>query len=116
MRRVNGVVALACAVTACAANPKPSTDASRVPDRPDSKTILHVLNRTGFGPRPGDIERLRTQGLAAYIDEQLHPEGIPDAELPSRLAGLTALTVTPRAFATDYYAPMLAARQEFANT
>jgi hypothetical protein len=32
---------------------------------------LHVLNRMAYGPRPGDIERVRAQGLEAYVDEQL---------------------------------------------
>ena len=28
-------------------------------------------------------------GLQAYIDQQLHPERIPDATMEARLAGLT---------------------------
>ncbi|MBS1144327.1 MAG: hypothetical protein H6R14_1733 [Proteobacteria bacterium] len=39
----------------------------------DAET-LHVLNRLGFGPAPGDLARVRQMGVAAYIDEQLHPE------------------------------------------
>ena len=33
--------------------------------------ILHALNRLGYGPRPGDVERVRRMGLAAYIERQL---------------------------------------------
>jgi uncharacterized protein (DUF1800 family) len=116
MRQALVAVAVAVAATACAGNPKPSTSAGLVPEHPDSKTILHVLNRTGFGPRPGDIERVRAQGVVAYLDEQLHPERIAEDELPPRLALLTALTLTPHAFATDFYSPMIAARQAFTNT
>ena len=116
MRQTLVAVTVACTAMACAGNPKPSTNVARVPEHPDSKTILHVLNRTGFGPRPGDIERVRTQGLVAYLDGQLHPERIADDELSSRLASLTALTLTPHAFASDFYAPMIAARQGFTNT
>lgn len=35
-----------------------------------------VLNRVAYGPRPGDLERVRTMGVDAYLEEQLHPERI----------------------------------------
>jgi uncharacterized protein (DUF1800 family) len=38
--------------------------------------VAHVLNRVAFGPKPGDVERVRRIGVDAYIDEQLHPERI----------------------------------------
>ncbi len=52
-------------------------------------SVAHVLNRVAFGPRPGDVERVRRIGIDAYIDEQLHPErlALPDA-LSQRLAVL----------------------------
>jgi hypothetical protein len=50
-----------------------SSSGSAVPSKPDDKTILHVLNRIGYGARAGDVERVRQVGLAAYIDQQLHP-------------------------------------------
>ncbi len=39
---------------------------------------LRILNRAGFGPRPGDVQRVRDLGLTAYLDEQLQPETIED--------------------------------------
>ena len=51
-----------------AAAPAPASD----------QAIVHVLNRIGFGPRPGDVEKVRAVGLQRYIDEQLHPERIAD--------------------------------------
>ncbi|MFN8535594.1 MAG: DUF1800 domain-containing protein [Dehalococcoidia bacterium] len=47
-----------------------------------------VLHRAGFGPRPGDAERVRTIGVAAYLDEQLMPESIPDPDCDRRIAAL----------------------------
>jgi uncharacterized protein (DUF1800 family) len=50
---------------------------------------VHVLNRLGYGPKPGDIERVMRMGVPAYIDAQLHPESIPyPQELSARLAAL----------------------------
>src|SRR6478752_2272808 len=76
---------------------------SAVPARPDDKTILHVLNRIGFGARPGDVERVREIGLAKYIDEQLAPERIPDTAMAARLAGFDTLALNSRRIAQDYY-------------
>ena len=44
----------------------------------DDKAIVHILNRIGFGPRPGDVEKVRAIGVQSYIDQQLQPERIPD--------------------------------------
>ena len=53
--------------------PSLSSDESR-----DDATISHVLNRLTFGPREGDVDRVRRVGLASWIDQQLHPERIED--------------------------------------
>ena len=51
--------------------------------------IVHVLNRLTFGPRPGDLERVRRLGVARWIDQQLHPEQIAeDPVVDARLAKL----------------------------
>ena len=97
---------LAFAATIAASGP-----GSAVPSRPDDAAILHVLGRAGFGARPGDLERVRQLGLDKYIDQQLHPERIPDAQMNARLSGLTTLTMSSRALADEYYEPALRARQ-----
>src|SRR4051794_15037625 len=76
-----------------------------VPAHPDDRTIVHVLNRIGFGPRPGDVERVRTIGLDAYIDQQLHPDRIDDVGMAARLAPLTTLTKSSREIAEQYIMP-----------
>jgi uncharacterized protein (DUF1800 family) len=45
---------------------------------PDSDAVLHFLNRLTFGPRPGDMARVQRMGFGAWLEEQLHPERIPD--------------------------------------
>jgi uncharacterized protein (DUF1800 family) len=78
----------------------------------DDKTIVHVLNRLGFGPRPGDLEQVRRIGLERYIEQQLHPERIPDHAMQARLAGLTTISLSSRAIAEQYEQPAIEARRE----
>ncbi len=68
----------ACAVISAVVVTAAGKPRSAVPANPDDRAIAHVLNRLGFGPAPGDIERVRGIGLAAYIEQQLHPERIAD--------------------------------------
>ncbi len=37
-----------------------------------------LLNRAGYGPKPGDVERVNRMGFADFLEEQLHPDGIED--------------------------------------
>jgi len=85
--------------------PVSAAAASAVPKNPDDKAIAHVLNRLGFGPSPGDIDRVRKIGLEKYIDQQLRPETIADERMASRLADLDTLTRTSRELADDYFLP-----------
>jgi uncharacterized protein (DUF1800 family) len=57
----------------------------------EEQRALHVLNRLGYGPRPGDVERVVALGVDHYIDVQLNPEKIrlPN-ELLDRLDTLTS--------------------------
>lgn len=62
----------------------------------EAQRIAHVLTRLGFGPRPGDFERVKTMGLAAYIDQQLAFDSIDDSALTARLGKLSTLAmITP---------------------
>jgi uncharacterized protein (DUF1800 family) len=84
---------------------------SAVPAKPDTRTITHVLNRIGFGPRPGDVERVQEMGLAKYIDQQLHAERIPNAALDERLASFTTLAMSNEDLMQKYFAPADMQRQ-----
>ena len=39
----------------------------------DDDAIVHALNRLTYGPRPGDVDRVRAVGLRKWIDLQLTP-------------------------------------------
>jgi uncharacterized protein (DUF1800 family) len=77
-------VLLAAALLASAL---PSYAAALTPEQ----QAIHVLNRLGYGPKPGDIERVVQMGVQRYVESQLHPESIPYPEaLTQRLATLAS--------------------------
>ena len=82
------------------------------PQAESDAAIVHVLNRIGFGPRPGDVEKVRRMGLRQYIDAQLHPERIRDSAVEERLRSLTTLTMSSRELAERYGLPALEARRQ----
>jgi uncharacterized protein (DUF1800 family) len=106
-------VAPAILLTAVVAAPLGADKAkSAVPQNPDDRTIVHVLNRIGFGARPGDVERVRQVGLRNYIDQQLRPERISDSAVNARLAGFETLDKSSRDIAEHYFEPAVRARQQ----
>jgi uncharacterized protein (DUF1800 family) len=78
----------------------------------DAQAIVHVLNRIGYGPRPGDVERVRQVGIRQYIEQQLYPDRIPDQALSPRLNGLSTLGLSSKEIADRYEIPQLEARRE----
>lgn len=60
----------------------------------EDQRILHVLNRLGFGVRPGDVERVRALGLENYIRQQLEPEKIIDTLAEAKVRNLTTLSLS----------------------
>ena len=65
---------------------------------------VHVLNRLGFGPRPGDVERVEKMGVEAYIRRQLAPETIDDATAEKAVAPLDTLKMHSSYLMDEYYA------------
>jgi uncharacterized protein (DUF1800 family) len=78
------------------------------PDR----AIAHVLNRIAFGPRPGDVERIRAIGVQRYIDQQLHPERVADLSMAARLSGLPTAGLSAKDIAERFERPALEARRQ----
>src|ERR1700723_2309735 len=58
------------------------------------EAIFHALNRLAYGPRPGDVERVRQMGLAKWIDQQLNPNSIDDKALEARLESYPTLRMS----------------------
>ena len=86
--------------------------ADQAGDKAGDKTIVHVLNRVAFGPRPGDVERVRAIGIDRYIDQQLHPQRVADPGMAARLSDLASIGMSSREIAREYELPQLQARRE----
>jgi uncharacterized protein (DUF1800 family) len=75
--------AFLCAATLAVPAAQLQGSAASRPD--DPAAITHVLNRLTFGPRSGDVDRVRQMGVARWLDQQLHPDRIDDHEVEARL-------------------------------
>jgi uncharacterized protein (DUF1800 family) len=77
----------------------------------EDQRILHVLNRLGFGARPGDVERVKAMGLDNYIAQQLFPEKIDDSASEAKLQNLQTLRMTTAEIYEKYPQPNQLLRQ-----
>jgi hypothetical protein len=92
-------------VPAPAETPQPSAarHAYKSAQMQGDERILHALNRFTFGPRPGDLEAVKTMGLEAWFNQQLHPDTIDQTELTARLNQFPAMQRNPQDLL--YYLP-----------
>jgi uncharacterized protein (DUF1800 family) len=75
------------------------------------EAILHALNRLAYGPRPGDLERVRQMGLAKWIDQQLNPNSIDDKAVEARLESYPTLRMSSATILAQYPQPKQAEKQ-----
>src|SRR5215216_2250699 len=71
----------------------------------EEQRIIHVLNRLGFGARPGDVERVKALGLENYINQQLNPDKIADSVAENKIKDLAALNLTTAELYEKYPQP-----------
>ncbi len=70
--------------------------------------ILHALDRLTFGPRPGDIDRVKRMGLKKWMNQQLHPDRMDENPvLEARLQALESLRMTPLEAVQHYPTPQM---------
>src|SRR5216110_1287471 len=77
----------------------------------EEQRILHVLNRLGFGARPGDVERVKAMGLQKYIDQQLDPSSIDDSALEAKVKNLEVMNLSTADLFAKYPNPGALLRQ-----
>src|SRR3984893_17626917 len=75
------------------------------------EAIFHALNRLAYGPRPGDVERVRQMGLAKWIDQQLNPNSMADKALEARLEDYPTLRMSSANLMAEYPQPKQAEKQ-----
>ncbi len=62
----------------------------------DTSQIVHFLNRTSFGIKPEEIEKVKSIGIKKYLQNQLNPESIPEkAIIKQKLGQLEAFNKNP---------------------
>lgn len=71
----------------------------------EEQRVVHVLNRLAFGARPGEVERVRKQGLEAYIEQQLNPSKLDDSALEARLRNFPTLGMSNGELLAKYPQP-----------
>ena len=71
----------------------------------EEQKILHVLNRLGYGARPGDVERVKAMGLQKYIDQQLDPASINDSALEAKVRDLEVFDMSTSELFAKYPNP-----------
>lgn len=82
----------------------PNTD--KLSKLAEDQKIYHVLNRLGFGARPGDVEGVKAIGLGKYIEQQLNPESISDATAEAKVKSLEVFNMTTAEVFAKYPNPI----------
>ncbi|MBI3483853.1 MAG: DUF1800 family protein, partial [Acidobacteria bacterium] len=80
-----------------------------ITDLSQEQAVIHALNRLAFGPRPGDVERIRAMGLEKWIQQQLKPESIDDSAVAKRLEQYTTLAMSTSQLMDEYPNPNIEA-------
>src|SRR5512141_171499 len=94
-KNIKKTVALMLLAVLIAAQPLASAQKrSKSEGLSEERRINHVLNRLGFGARPGDVERVKAIGLETYINQQLNPEKISDTIAENKVRDLNVLNMT----------------------
>ena len=73
--------------------------------------VLHVLNRLAFGPRPGDVARVREIGVDAWMAQQLAPMAIDDERAERFDARFAAMRASPADLMEQFPPPALVRQQ-----
>ncbi len=71
-----------------------SKQAPAVQPLTEEERAAQALNRLTFGPRPGDLERIKAIGVKKWVEMQLNPEQVDDSLLEARLQSLPAMRLS----------------------
>jgi len=103
------------AIPSAAKDKKPKADPALkglpITELSADEAILHALNRLAYGPRPGDVERVRQMGLAKWIEQQLNPNSVDDRALDARLSDYPTLRMSTAKLIDEYPQPKQVEKQ-----
>ena len=103
------IPALAAVPAATSKDKKPKQDPALkglpITELSADEAILHALNRLAYGPRPGDIERVRQMGLAKWIEQQLNPSSLDDQAVEARVENYPTLRMSTAKLIEEYPQP-----------
>src|SRR6476660_3730497 len=88
-----------------------NTKDSKAKKLTEEQRIVHVLNRLGFGARPGDVERVKAMGVEKYIEQQLHPEKITGTVAENKVRDLSVINMATAELYEKYPQPGQLLRQ-----
>ena len=72
----------------------------------DEAAALHLANRLGYGPAPGELQDILEAGTSVWIERQLQPENIPlPPQLQQRLAALSTQAMDAARLFREYALP-----------
>lgn len=77
----------------------------------EDQKIMHVLNRLGFGARPGDVTKVKAIGIQKYIDQQLNPSSINDSVAEVKVKNLEVFNLSTAEVFAKYPNPGALLRQ-----
>src|SRR5215210_2792597 len=77
----------------------------------DDQKILHVLNRLGFGARPGDVEKVKSVGLQKYIEQQINASSKDSPAVAAKLKNFEILNMSTDEIFAKYPNPGALLRQ-----
>src|SRR5437899_12305810 len=115
------VLSLGIELPASAANPasakdkKPKNDPALkglpITELSPDEAILHALNRLAYGPRPGEVERIRQMGVAKWTERRLNPNSIDAKGVEARLEEYSTLRMSTAKCIVEYSQPRPAVRR-----
>lgn len=73
----------------------------------EEQKVVHLLDRSTFGARPGDVERVMKLGWEKYLDEQLHPDRISDQVAEQKLKDIESIHLSNAELAKSYPPPQV---------
>lgn len=69
--------------------------------------LIHMLNRIGYGPRPGDMAQVTEIGTERYIQQQLNPHSLSySSDLKQQLEALSTRKLSPIELYQQYGPPL----------